>query len=95
LFQKYLFEDDVVDVAVDAYANDRDVVKFLETLQDLAGKAEAGFAKQEAMETIVKAKRELLHHSLTMMVKEGHISQAGSVSIRFILILLFTRFHLH
>jgi hypothetical protein len=67
-------EGDVgVDAAIESYATERDVGEFLENLQRLANTANT------TMLTVKTAKRELLHHSLEMLVKQGQISQKGEI----------------
>jgi hypothetical protein len=66
--QKSLEGDDAVDRAVDVYASDRDVGKFLETLRKLTRQSDS----------VASAKYDLLRHSLDMMVREGQISRQGN-----------------
>jgi hypothetical protein len=72
--------DSAVDKAIDAYASDRDVRKFFDSLQRLCG------AKSEAADAITSAKNDLLRHTLDMMVKQGQISEKGSLATHLLVV---------
>jgi hypothetical protein len=71
LLKRSLKGDASVDAAIDNYASERDVGEFLKTLQRLAN------TTVSSMETISSAKRELLQHSLDMLIKQGQVSKKG------------------
>jgi hypothetical protein len=65
--------DSSIDAAIDAYSTNRDIKKFLDTLQRLS-KSE----KPKAMETVARTKLDLLRQSLAVLVQQGQITQKGA-----------------
>jgi hypothetical protein len=79
LLQRSMKGDSKVDAAIDAYASDHDVHKFLDTLQTLAVAPEAHFESsgQSSKLVIDSAKYDLLRHSLDVMIAQGQITEEG------------------